>query len=202
MESGRMMYKNKAQIEKEVQKAQHKLMQIFFKSLEDKMEQGKPVKKEEPAKAKIVAPVAIQAYNKFNDEGYTASLNDFKKGVTRTEDVEINPKLHKSLNEDPSIKAELSKYNYGDLVDLNRDFQFYINHPEKFKKINRAKLKRFAKKKPTGFDVDATDFGLDKENSGLGLLTQSRDIVKHIEQSRVHGFMSQKERRRLLKNLF
>lgn len=165
------------------------------------MEQPKPEKKEEPSKIKTAAP-GIAAYNKFNDEEYTASLADFKKGVSRIEEADSNPKLHKSMSDDPAIKAELTKYNYGDLVDLNRDFQFYINHPEKFKKINRAKLKRFAKKKANGYDMEPTDFGLDKENSGLGLLTQSRDIVKHIEQSRVHGFMSQKERRRLLKNLF
>ena len=41
------------------------------------------------------------------------------------------------MTEDPNVKAELTRYNYSDLVDLNRDFQFYINHPDKFKKINK-----------------------------------------------------------------
>lgn len=47
--------------------------------------------------------------------------------------------------EDPVVKQELNKYNYSSMIDLNRDFQFYINHPDKIKKINRVKKIRALK---------------------------------------------------------
>jgi hypothetical protein len=202
MDSGRVHYKNKAQIEKEVQRAQHKLMDIFFKSLEDKMEKEKPVEVQPVLEVKPKAS-GVTVYNRFNDDDYTATLADFTKAGVKHSEEDNGGDLKKTMNEDPLLKNELSKYNYSDLVDLNRDFQFYINHPDKFKKINKAKLKIYGKRRPTGLELESTEFGtLNKENSGYGLMTQSRDIIRNIEQSRAHGFMSQKERRRLLKNLF
>lgn len=202
MESGRVFSKNKAQIEKEVQRAQHKLMDIFFKNLEDKMEKGKPAKAEPQVENKQKV-AGVEAYNRFNDDDYVATLADFTKAGVKANEGDQASNLNRPVSEDPLLKSELNKYNYTDLVDLNRDFQFYINHPDKFKKINKTKLKIYGKRRPAGHEFESTEFGtLDKENSGYGLMTQSRDIIRNIEQSRAHGFMSQKERRRLLKNLF
>ena len=106
--------------------------------------------------------------------------------------------------EENFIKNELQKNNYNDLLELSRDFKYYIDNPEKFKKIGRARLKKYAKKRPHALEDDTVDMtgGLDRENTNFGVLTQSRDIIKRIEQSKSHGYMSQRERVKLLKNLF
>ena len=89
------------------------------------------------------------------------------------------------------IKKELKKYNYKNLKDLNRDFQFYINHPDKVKHIQRAVK---AHKGKVVSMRDRTNLG----HSGEG----KRAITKARDLPRTSGFMSIRERKRILKNLF
>jgi hypothetical protein len=198
MDSSRISNKNRSQIEKEVSKAQAKLMQIFFKDLEDKMDCAQNIPPQEiPGRGKST----LQAYNKFNDENYSLTHQDICKLTSKDpEQDKKKVKPIKSLNDDPVVKSELSKNKYANLVELNRDFHFYINHPEKCKKITRAKLKSNFMRRTDGDEM--SDLPLDENHNDYGLLAQSRDIMKSIEQSRAHGYMSIKERKKLLKNLF
>ena len=216
MDQQRISYKNKSQMEKEVNRAQKKLMHIFFKELEEKMDETKRPKsvskgllienKKKPATPVADKQNAVVAYNKFNDDNYSVNPEDLLKMTAKDAENERNKmKPARSVLEDPVIKLELSKYNYSDLVDLNRDFQFYINHPDKVRKITRAQLKRHARKRAHGTEIeDMTETGLNLglDNTDFGLLAQSRDIIRNIEKSRAHGMMSIKERKRIIKNLF
>ena len=198
----RISYKNKSQIEKEVKSAQKKLLQIFLGDLEVTRDQStNSADDSQPSKNP-----KLEAYNKFNDESFNISPSELLKLTAK--DVEIEKKKSKparTIQDDPVIKYELSKYNYTDLVELNRDFAFYSNHPEKLRKLNKVLIKKYGKKKPTSTDheeMTETGFNMDKDQTDFGLLTHSRDIIRNIERSRAHGFMSQKERKRLIKNLF
>ena len=200
MEKKKLSLKDRKQIEQEVSKAQHKLMQIFLNDIEEKMNEQPISNKEHAAsESNAVELKKVQAYNKFNDEEYEVSAKDLTKLVSKDAIEEEKKKSRgaKYTSEDPVVKTELAKHNYKDLIELNRDFNAYMNYPEKFRKINKARLKRHTKKRSPGeYEGDA------REGGEYGLLAQSRDIMKSIEQSRAHGFMSQKERRKVLKNLF
>jgi len=123
-------------------------------------------------------------------------------------------------NEDPILKRELSKYNFSDMIDLNRDFQFYINHPDKMKRIQRLKKAQSSKHKfssapyTSGYSNmnkmnNEDDSSLmDKENMVrhnnhmAGVARMSRNIGKISDITRSNGIVSYGERKKLLKNLF
>lgn len=113
------------------------------------------------------------------------------------------------------LKRELNKYNFSDMVDLNRDFQFYINHPDKMKKIQRLK-KNLNRKAVTGSSYfgglgysrdDEDGFG-DKENllkygSNVPSMSRlSKGVKKMDNVPRKDLRMDHEERKKLLKNLF
>lgn len=188
----RTTFKNRAQLEKEVAKAQNQLSQIFFKDFEEKIDytSGKENNKENVAKVIIVAKEPV-AYNKYNDEEFQFAENDVPRLGSKIlrEEAQSNRVIK---DDDPAIKKELKKYNYKNMVDLNRDFQFYINNPDKLKKISRAmKVKKSMRSIPSA------------SHSSYQLSSSTKTEVSKVrELPRTNGFMSVRERKRILNNLF
>jgi hypothetical protein len=183
--------------------AQAQLTDAFMGNIEDKLDKNDDKAKGELKLSKRPeTPVdkAMFAYNKFNDEEYHASGEEIKKIISNDLKTQKQAHTDRDLIIDPSIKAELNKLNYGSLVELNRDYHFYLNHKEKIKKLNKLSMKRSIRKRPEK-EEPIHGGNYDKEND-FSIIAQSRDIMKSIEQSRAHGFMTAKERKKILKNLF
>lgn len=202
--------KNKVRLDQEFQKAQNKLFHIFYRDLQERLDKSQA---EIPDKAPSKSSNSkIISYNKFNDEDREIEVHDLTNMISKEPPVERKPtKVPRDLSEDPVVKAELAKHNYNDLVELNRDFQFYVNHPEKFKKITRAKLRRNAQ--PTTNSQSNTlgkrdlgdrlrQYDVERDQSEFGFQMRQREIPRPVESGRPHGFMTQKERKKILKHLF
>jgi hypothetical protein len=183
--------------------AQAQLTDAFMGKIEDKLDKNDDKSRAELKLSKRPeTPVdkAMFAYNKFNDDEYETSGNEIKRILSNDIKAQKQVPADPTLIIDPNIKAELNKLNYSSLVELNRDYHFYLNHKEKIKKLNKLSMKRNIRKRPEK-EEPIHGGNYDKEND-FSIVAQSRDIMKSIEQSRAHGFMTAKERKKILKNLF
>ena len=97
------------------------------------------------------------------------------------------------------------------MQDLNRDFQFYINHPDKVQKILRLKKRLDSKTCQRSFyEPQQNMYDCEKENytrhndgmGGYGLSKNSRNIKKISQIPIKSGHMDYGDRKKLLKNLF
>lgn len=205
-----MPAKNRVRLDQEVKKAQNKLLQIFYRDLQDRLDKSQTDKR--PDKVQKSSNSQIISYNKFNDEDREIEIQDLTNVMSKEPQAEKKQtRSSRDLAEDPVVKAELAKHNYSDLVELNRDFQFYVNHPEKFKKITKAKLRRNTQPTTSGPSQtlgkrDPVDrlrhYDVERDQSEFGFQMRARDIPRPIESGRPHGFMTQKERKKILKHLF
>jgi hypothetical protein len=218
-------FKNRSQIEREIGQAQDKLLRIFFKEFEEKIDSKSTHANLKNSQTQLAYPEDVMgiirnkndyAYNRFNDENINIDKNEIKTLAAgdSAQTIEIKKKIQIS-NDDPVLKRELNKYNFSDMVDLNRDFQFYINHPDKMKKIQRLK-KNLNRKAVTGsayfgglgYSRDDEDGFGDKENllkygSNVPSMSRlSKGVKKMDSVPRKDLRMDHEERKKLLKNLF
>ena len=189
-------------------------MRIFFKEFDEKIDTKKAEKdllktlenNSNPNSNLTKSTKQSFAYNKFNDPNFVMDDKELKTIVGKDQvTVETKRKI-RYHDEDPLLKHELNKYNYRDMMDLNRDFQFYINHPDKIARIQRLKKKLNKPKSNRPQQISNTysnDFP-DKENMMKynGVSRHSKGIKRISEMSRFDEKMNIDDRKALLKTLF
>lgn len=210
--------KNRSQIEREICQAQDKLLRIFFKEFEEKIDtkyndtQKIVEERQNLQETGLCGKKPSYAYNRFNDENCLIEQREVRAlGGKEVVSSETQKRKIPTTNEDPILKRELNKYNFTNMIDLNRDFQFYINHPDKMHKIQRLKKRLNTKSyQKTSYNPHQIMHDFEKENlmkyneamPHMGISKNGRNIKKMNQNPIKTGAMDHNDRKKLLKNLF